>query len=521
MEPIVKPMGIDDVPIMSITLSSKDSATTAADLTQVAHALETELKRIPGTRDIYTIGEQNGLVMVKLDPARMNGFGLAFDDVRNALMSANAGGYRLPVVQNGEVIQVQAGAFLQNTADVGQLIVGKTQGGLVYLADVADISMGADIPEQTVMHRALGDAASSAAVTIAIAKQPGMNAIDITQAIDQRLVDLKDRVIPENVDAEVTRDYGITAKAKSDKLISKLLFATTAVIILVLATMSWREAIIVGGAIFITLAITLFASWVWGFTLNRVSLFALIFSIGILVDDAIVVVENIHRHIHMGSKKLLEAIPCAVDEVGGPTILATFTVIAALMPMAFVSGLMGPYMSPIPINASTGMLISLVVAFVVTPWLSYKLLKRHLPEGNEAHDEEHIEDSKLHRFFHGLMNPFLGAGTGGKRVLLFAGITGLIFVAVALPVFELVVLKMLPFDNKSEFQVVVDMPEGTPVEETLMVLEELSDELMNVPEIKDVQLYAGTAAPINFNGLVRQYYLRSLPNQGDIQVNLV
>ncbi|MCY0964031.1 efflux RND transporter permease subunit [Parathalassolituus penaei] len=522
MEPVIKPMGIDDVPIMSVTLSSKDTNVSASDLTAVGHALETELKRIPGTRDIYSIGEHSSTLQVDLDPARMNGHSLAFDDVRNALASANAGGYRLPVVQNNQVIQVQAGAFLQSTADLGQLIVGKSNGGLVYLADVADIRMLADNPDQYVMHQALGDSAAHPAVTLAIAKQPGENAIDITQAIEKRLAELHERLIPDNIDATITRDYGVTAKDKSDKLIAKLLFATTAVVILVLATMSWREAIIVGGAIFITLAITLFASWVWGFTLNRVSLFALIFSIGILVDDAIVVVENIHRHLHMGGKKLIEAIPVAVDEVGGPTILATFTVIAALMPMAFVSGLMGPYMSPIPINASTGMLISLVVAFVVTPWLSYKLLKRHMPTGNQNHNEEHPEQGKLYRLFAGLMNPFLlGAQATKKRVFLFLGITGLIGVAVALPVFELVVLKMLPFDNKSEFQVVVDMPEGTPVEQTLMVLEAVSDELMKVPEIRDVQLYAGTAAPINFNGLVRQYYLRKLPNQGDIQVNLV
>ena len=521
-EPVIKPMGIDDVPIMSITLSSKNPLVSAADLTAVGHALETELKRIPGTRDIYSIGEHSSTLQVELDPARMNGHGLAFEDVRNALASANAGGYRLPLVQNNQVIQVQAGAFLQNTADLGQLIVGKNNGGLVYLADVADIRMLADTPDQYVMHQALGEDAAHPAVTLAIAKQPGENAIDITQAIEQRLAALHDRIIPDTMDATVTRDYGITAKDKSDKLIAKLLFATTAVVILVLATMSWREAIIVGGAIFITLAITLFASWVWGFTLNRVSLFALIFSIGILVDDAIVVVENIHRHLHMGGKKLLEVIPVAVDEVGGPTILATFTVIAALMPMAFVSGLMGPYMSPIPLNASTGMLISLVVAFVVTPWLSYKLLKRHAASATAHSSEEDPEQGKLFRLFHTMMDPFLtGAHAAKKRVLLFVAITGLIGVAVALPVFELVVLKMLPFDNKSEFQVIVDMPEGTPVEQTLMVLEATADELMKVPEIRDLQLYAGTAAPINFNGLVRQYYLRKQPNQGDIQVNLV
>ena len=521
-DPIIKPMGIDDVPIMAITLSAENPEITTESLTQVAHALEVELKRIPGTRDIYTIGGHNDVVQVRLDPARMNGHGLAFDDVRNALMSANAGGYRQPLIQDNEVIQIQAGNFLQNTEELQQLIVGKSAGGLVYLSDVATISRMADVPDQAVFTRDLGEATSSPAVTLAIAKQPGMNAIDITQAIDERLEKLHNRLIPAGVKAEVTRDYGITAKDKSDKLIAKLLFATAAVVVLVLATMSWREAIIVGGAIFITLAITLFASWVWGFTLNRVSLFALIFSIGILVDDAIVVVENIHRHLHMGGKKLLEVIPVAVDEVGGPTILATFTVIAALMPMAFVSGLMGPYMSPIPINASTGMLISLAVAFVVTPWLSYKLLNKTVSAGAHSHEEPDPRQGKLYNFFNKLMRPFtVGAHAAKKRVLLFAAITGLIFLAVALPAFELVVMKMLPFDNKSEFQVMVDMPEGTPVEQTLRVMEELSDELMKVPEIKDVQLYAGTASPINFNGLVRQYYMRAYPNQGDIQVNLV
>ena len=520
-EPVIKPMGIDDVPIMAVTLSSDSDAVTASQLTQIAHALEVELKRIPGTRDIYTIGGHNQVIEVRLDPARMNGHGLAFDDVRNALLSANAGGYRQSVVQDNQVIQVQAGNFLQNTDELGQLIVGRSKAGLVYLRDVATLRHQPDTPEQAVFTRKLGQDVSHPAVTMAIAKQPGMNAIDITQAIQQRLAKLHNRLIPDNVHADVTRDYGVTAKDKSDKLIAKLLFATAAVVVLVLATMSWREALIVGSAIIITLAITLFASWAWGFTLNRISLFALIFSIGILVDDAIVVVENIHRHMHMGNKDLLEVIPEAVNEVGGPTILATFTVIAALMPMAFVSGLMGPYMSPIPINASTGMLISLAVAFVVTPWLSYRLLKRHAAE-EAAAGEEDPRSGKLYAFFNRLMRPFTeGVQASKKRALLFAAVTGLVFLSVALPALELVVLKMLPFDNKSEFQVVVDMPEGTPVEQTLSVLEELSDELMKVPEIKDVQLYAGTAAPINFNGLVRQYYLRGLPNQGDIQVNLV
>ena len=519
-EPLIKPMGIDDVPIMSLTLRSVDTNVSAADLTALAHTLESDLKQIPGTRDIYTLGARNAVVEVRLDPARMNGHALAFNDVRHALLSANAGGYRQNLIQNNEVIQIQAGAFLQNTDEIGQLIVGRSQNGVVYLADVADIRLGTDTPENFVRYLAPGMEQSQPAVTLAIAKQPGMNAVDITRAIEARISAQKNRLIPDNIQIEITRDYGTTAKDKSDKLIAKLLFATAAVVILVLVTMSWREALIVGGAIFITLAITLFASWVWGFTLNRVSLFALIFSIGILVDDAIVVVENIHRHLQKGAKNLLEVIPAAVDEVGGPTILATFTVIAALMPMAFVSGLMGPYMSPIPINASTGMLISLVVAFVVTPWLSYRLLQRSGHHQSDTPKEE--GDSRLQAVFEKTMRPFLeGRNAGKKRGMLFGGITLMIALAVSLPVFTAVVMKMLPFDNKSEFQIIVDMPEGTPAEQTLAVLEALSAELLAVPEVKDLQLYAASAAPINFNGLVRQYYLRSLPHQGDIQVNLI
>lgn len=525
MPPVVKPMGIDDVPIMAITLSSARDDISAQDLTKIAHALEIELKRIAGTRDIYTIGGQASSVEVRLNPTRMNGFGLAFDDVRNTLLSANAGGYIQPLVQNNQVIQVQAGSFLKTAEEIGQLVVGYSSQGIVYLADVADIQLSADTPEQAVYTRAAEEANSHPAVTLAIAKQPGMNAIDITQAIEARLAQLQNHLIPQDVKVDISRDYGVTAKQKSDQLMGKLLFATLAVVLLVLLAMSWREAVIVGAAIAITLTITLFASWVWGFTLNRVSLFALIFSIGILVDDAIVVVENIHRHLHLNPKRnLLEVIPEAVDEVGGPTILATFTVIAALMPMAFVTGLMGPYMSPIPINASTGMLISLIVAFVVSPWLAYKLMSRMQIDENATDNSSHEaqQDTKLYRFFNKLMRPFVdGAQAGKKRLMLFGSVTVLIVLAVSLPVFQLVVLKMLPFDNKSEFQVIVDMPEGTPVEQTLVVLEALADELMQVEEIHDVQLYAGTAAPINFNGLVRQYYLRSMPHQGDVQVNLV
>jgi multidrug efflux pump subunit AcrB len=316
----------------------------------------------------------------------------------------------------------------------------------------------------------------------------------------------------------VTRNYGETADAKAKKLIGKLMFATTFVVLLVLFTLGRREAVIVGLAVIITLAMTLFASWAWGFTLNRVSLFALIFSIGILVDDAIVVVENIHRHmqLHPG-KRLLEIIPAAVDEVGGPTILATFTVIAALLPMAFVTGLMGPYMSPIPINASIGMLISLLVAFIVTPWLANILLSRAALQ----HDEL-AEEDKLYGLFKRFLGPYLNADAGRPKRRKLAGIVLLlILLSIGLVGVKLVVLKMLPFDNKSEFQVVVDMPEGTSLEQTARVLSELGGHLATVPEVTDYQAYVGSASPINFNGLVRQYYLRRGANVGDIQVNLL
>ncbi|MCG8428795.1 MAG: efflux RND transporter permease subunit, partial [Chromatiales bacterium] len=326
---------------------------------------------------------------------------------------------------------------------------------------------------------------------------------------------------PDGVESTITRNYGETADAKAKKLISKLMFATASVILLVLIALGWREALIVGAAVIVTLAITLFASWAWGFTLNRVSLFALIFSIGILVDDAIVVVENIHRHLAMGAKNLLEAIPKAVDEVGGPTILATFTVIAALLPMAFVSGLMGPYMSPIPINASMGMLISLAVAFIFTPWLTNRALANTV--GHHAdHSDEEPEDGALTRFFNRVIAPFLDARRGRlRRWIMLAGVMTLITGSVVLVVNGNVVMKMLPFDNKSEFQVVLDMPEGTSLEQTARVLNEIGDHLSGVEEVTDYEVYTGTSAPISFNGLVRQYYLREGANVGDIQVNLV
>lgn len=526
-QPLVRPMGIDDVPVMAVTLWTDDPARGGTELAEVAHTLEAELKRVPGTRDVYTLGAPDRAVVVELDATRLASYGMTADDLAGALAAANVVTQAGDRVTGDGVLPLTAGQYLADAQQVAELVIGLQGGRPLYLSDVATIRRGADLPVRYAWYTAPAGKARPAggvapAVTIAIAKKPGENAADITSAIGERLEGLKATMIPEGVHATITRDYGYTANDKAMKLIQKLVFATLSVVLLVLFALGWREAIVVGSAVILTLAITLFASWAMGFTINRVSLFALIFSIGILVDDAIVVVENIHRHMAMGGKSLREAIPPAVDEVGSPTILATFTVIAALLPMAFVSGLMGPYMRPIPINASVGMLLSLAIALTVTPWLSLKLLSRHAPAGEGGHGHGGGIAGRLRGVFEKLLRPFLHPETGARRRRgLFLGIGVAVLAAAGLAVVQLVVLKMLPFDNKSEFQVVVDLPEGTPLERTNALLLEMATVLEDVPEVMDLQGYAGTSAPVNFNGLVRQYYLRQGANVGDLQVNLV
>ncbi|HEX3122526.1 MAG TPA: efflux RND transporter permease subunit [Rhodanobacteraceae bacterium] len=527
---LVRPMGIDDVPVMGLTLWTDDASRGATELAEVAHTLETELKRVPGTRDVYTIGAPERAVVVELDTSRLAAYGLAADDLIGALKAANAVSQAGERISDNRDVPVTAGTFLADADEVTHLIIGLKNGEPVYLSDVAAVHRGADLPLRYAWYATppgKGGPASgiAPAATLAIAKKPGTNAADITRAVRERVATLAGIVIPQGVHVEVTRDYGLTATDKAQKLIQKLVFATFAVVLLVLFALGWREAIVVGAAVIITLAITLFASWGMGFTINRVSLFALIFSIGILVDDAIVIVENIHRHMALDDRPLLEAIPLAVAEVGGPTILATFTVIAALLPMAFVSGLMGPYMRPIPINASAGMLLSLAVALIVTPWFSLKLLRRHPAADNPAGEEkvaDVVRTSRLERLFDRLMRPFLSGRSGmRRRRLLFVALTACVLLAVALVAVGAVMMKMLPFDNKSEFQVVADLPEGSTLETTNRLLIELATALESVPEVENIQGYAGTSAPINFNGLVRQYYLRQGANAGDLQVNLL
>jgi multidrug efflux pump subunit AcrB len=564
---IVKPKGIDDVPIVTLTMYSTRPEASAESLAKIAHAMEIELKRVPGTREVTTFGGPDRVVRVTLDPERLAAQRVTVTDIERALRATNASAPAGSLVSGNRTIEVRAGQFFAGARDVAQLVVGVRGEGTdrrpVYLSDVARVTDGADQPTRFVWHGENVKAADGStryverpAVTIAVSKKAGENASTVADALMKRVDELRGTVIPDDVQIAVTRNYGDTARDKANKLIQKLLFATLSVVALVWATLGRREAAIVGIAVVLTLATTLFASWAWGFTLNRVSLFALIFSIGILVDDAIVVVENIHRVAQGGAMNVsaeadvggadvkaaaaagqsqnihrrsafdhappTEMIPRAVDEVGGPTILATLTVIAALLPMAFVTGLMGPYMAPIPINSSMGMLLSLAIAFVVTPWLALRLLHRHQAGAHAAPASADKLSLRLAEFFTKVMTPLLRGDAGkGHRRKLWIGIFVAIAASVALVPAKLVVLKMLPFDNKSEFQVVVDMPTGTAVERTAGVLRELATEVARLPEVTSVQAYAGLAAPIDFNGLVRQYYLRSGGEVGQLQVNLV
>lgn len=520
--PIIKPMGIDDVPIFTATLWSPNSEKTNAELLKVAHSLENQLKRIPGTRIIRSYGGSEKVLHIEVDPIRMLNYEIDFSDITQAIQTTN---FTLPAVkriENNQIIEIQTGYPFNHIDDIKNLVVKVHQQKPVYLQDIALVSNSTDLPPDSYVwiHPGVGWSNKmtpefSPAVTIAVGKKASSNASEISQSVINALEVLKTSHIPDDVEIEITRDYGKTANDKANKLITKLLFATISVILLILMTMGWREAIVVGLAVAITLSITLFASWAYGFTLNRVSLFALIFSIGILVDDAVVIVENIHRRSKNTKKQLVEVIPLAVDEVGGPTILATFTVIAALMPMAFVTGLMGPYMSPIPINASMGMLLSLFIALIITPWLYKKVIgKKH----TSIKQKTKITKNSI---FHHILPIFFKEKSGLKyRSILILSVLGLMLFSALLVPFQQVILKMLPFDNKSELQIVVDMKEGTTLETTNQLMVELADYLSSVDEVKNSVAYVGIASPINFNGLVRQYFLRAGAHMGEIQISL-
>ena len=529
LPPVVAPRGIDDVPVVAYTLWSVEAG--ALQLRQVAEEVKTDLVRHPRVAQVWVLGGERRVVRVTFDRERLASHQVSLLQAYQALSGLN---WRLPAgsfsAANAET-EVEVGSLFRTADEVGSAVLGVYGGRPVYLRDVATVADGADEPTEYVwMVAGAGGAAKSLperldapAVTIAVAKKPGTNAVELVRDLDARLAALQGPVVPANVTVTKTRDYGFTANEKSSELIFHMGLATLSVVILMAFALGRREAVVVAVAVPMTLALTLASSYLFGYTLNRVTLFALIFAIGILVDDAIVVVENIHRHYELGWGSPRNATFYAVDEVGNPTILATFTVVAALMPLAFVSGLMGPYMRPIPINASAAMVFSLLVAFVVSPWLTFRLFRKYAEEharagGGARPEEETPHEDRLHRFYARLFTPLLEKAW--RRWALLGGVALLLLASASLVALKVVTVKMLPYDNKSELQVVIDSPEGSTLEATAATARALASAVRELPAVTDVQVYVGTSAPFNFNGLVRHYFLRTGPLVADLQVNL-
>ena len=522
-QPIIKVRSIDNVPIVALTLWGKGY--DAYHLRLIAAELERSLKQLDDVSETAILGGQTRKLRVVLDPQRLAAYGITADSVAGQLQAANTRGQAGSFARDNREFQVEAGSFLTRKEDLERVVIGARPGHPVYLKDVAEkLEDGPAEPDSYVLFaNAKGSKESSAgaeypAITITLAKRKGTNATVIANRVLQRIDELRGDTLPADLNVTITRNYGETAKDKSDELLKHLLLATLSVTLLIALALGWRESGVVLLAVPVTLALTLAIFYFYGYTLNRVTLFALIFSIGILVDDAIVVVENIVRHFRLPEncgRPLTEITVEAVDEVGNPTILATFAVIAAILPMAFVRGLMGPYMRPIPVGASAAMIFSLVVAFVVSPWSALRLLKHYAGRSEGSHEAEGWT-TKLYRR---VMNPLI---QNSRRRWMFLGtVVVLLLAAASLVPLKWVRVKMLPFDNKSEFQVIIDMPDGTTLEQTTRVAQALGQYLGAQPEVINYQIYSGTSGPYNFNGLVRHYFLRSQPNQADIQVNLL
>jgi multidrug efflux pump subunit AcrB len=518
LPPLVKAHSIDDVPVLALTLHGGGYDANA--LRQLAVHLVDEIRTVPDVAETFVIGGAPRQFLVTLDPARLAAAGVTPGEVAMALKGANARLTAGEFTAGDQVYQIHVGAPVASAAEVGSIAVGARGASPLYLRDVADITDGFAELTTYVSHESKAGASESA-VTIAVAKRKGANATTVTRAVLERVDAARGRLLPNNVALDVTRDYGETAAEKARELIMHLGLATLSVTVLIWLFLGWREAAVVLVAVPVTLSITLFAYYVLGYTLNRVTLFALIFSIGILVDDAIVVVENIYRHLSMRNRSPEVAAVEGVDEVGNPTILSTFTVIAAILPMAFVSGMTGPYMRPIPVGASVAIFASLAVAFIVTPYLAYRLLAGHTPASANVQDQTHNGQASrgFARMYARIMTPLMDRPRA--RHALYGSVVALLIASMGLVAMKAVKVKMLPFDNKSEFQVVMDLPEGTTLETTNALGHEIATYLRTVPEVKSAQVYAGSAAPFNFNGLVRHYFLRAAPNAGDVQVNLV
>ena len=522
-EPLIVGRGIDDVAIVVVTLTPTPEAAdrwTANGLTRLARELQTEVVKLSDIGLTYIVGEQPEEIRVEPDPEKLSLYGVTLQQLAMKVEGANRSFQAATVRDAGGQRNLVAGQTLQTLGEIGNLLVTARDGRPVYVRDVARVVL-ATAPDETRVTevRKTGEELERLpAVSLAIAKRPGTNAVVIAETIIERLEEVRGRIFPEDVEMTITRDYGETANEKANELLFHLGLATVSIVLLVAFTIGWREALVVAVVIPTTILLTLFASRIMGYTLNRVSLFALIFSIGILVDDAIVVIENIARHWAMkdGRPRHRAAIE-AVAEVGNPTIVATLTVVAALLPMLFVSGMMGPYMSPIPANASAAMLFSFFVAVMVTPWLMLKLAGK----GEHAHaatGEAADHGGWLGRAYIAIARPILASRLRAWAFLVVVGVATL--ASLGLLYTKDVTVKLLPFDNKTELQVMVDLPEGASVEDTDRALQQVIDRLAPVPEVVSFQSYAGTSAPFNFNGLVRHYYLRSSPELGDVQVNL-
>ncbi len=528
-QPMVKPRTIDDVPVLALTLhSAKHDHLT---LRRLAAQLDDAVKSIPQVAETTLIGGTRRVVRVALDPAALAARQLSATQLIPVLQQANRplhGGSR--PFGNTEVL-LETGTFLRDAADIGAVVVGVFADHPVYLRDVATITDTAEEPANFVLHGDRRSTELEAAVTLSLAKRPGANATDVVNTVLARVEALRGTLLPADVSLTISRDYGHTAAEKSNELLLHMGIAVFGVALLILVFLGWRESLVVLLAIPTTLALTLLVFYLYGYTLNRITLFALIFSIGILVDDAIVVVENIVRHIRLpgaATKSLNQIALEAVEEVGNPTILATWAVIAAILPMAFVGGLMGPYMRPIPIGSTAAMLFSIAIAFTITPWAAIRVLRRRaqceesLPEAERSaltFEHDHPPGDWFTRLYHRIMEPLLDRARW--RWVFLGGIVALLLVAIGFVLVGAVQVKMLPFDNKSEFQIVLNTPEGTTLEQTTRIAREMADTIRGAPEVRDFQIYAGTAAPFNFNGLVRHSYLRRGPNVADIQVNLV
>lgn len=521
--PLVKTRAIDDVPVLGLTLWSEKYSDY--QLRQIGQALTNEIKKIPDVSSVSILGGRNHQVTVTLDKDKMASSGVDFISISRQIQANNAGVAGGNMVNSDTAFFVNAGNFLRSAEEVANLVVGSRDGKPVYLHQVAAVAEGAGKANQYVFYGygqhdpELAEKYSSEypAITVSIAKKKGADAMNLSKRIVTKVNNLKRELIPDDVHISQTRNYGETASEKVGELLLHLFVAVLAVTGFVMLAMGWRGGLVVFLSVPVTFALTLFSYYFLDYTLNRITLFALVFITGIVVDDSIIIAENMHRHFKMKRLPFLQAAIFAINEVGNPTILATFTVIAAVLPMAFVSGMMGPYMSPMPIGASIAMLLSLVVALTLTPYLGYLFLREK--ETHASKPPVTLEESKIYRLYKAFINPLLE--TRWKRWAFILGTVAILFGSASFFYMKWVAVKMLPFDNKNEFQVVIDMPEGTTLERTAVVAREIAQYLSQQPLVRDYQGYVGTAGPISFNGLVRHYDLRRGNNVGDIQVNLV